>query len=137
MNIFYDSSAWVKRYVREKGTDRVNQIYFDAERNMVSVLCMAETFSVLNRLIRQERLAKAEYSNLRKIIFQDFQSAHVCNVTGAVIQNTIDIFEKISLKSLDALQLACCLSLDADYFVSSDRKLLNAAEKFNLKVIRV
>jgi predicted nucleic acid-binding protein len=54
-----------------------------------------------------------------------------------VIKQSIHILETSSVRSLDALHIACALEFEAEAFVSSDTQQLSAAKAAGLKVFRV
>ena len=66
MRVFFDTSAFVKRYIEEPGTDKVTEICTQADVLVLSVICLPEMISTLNRLVREGRLAPHDYRKIRK-----------------------------------------------------------------------
>ena len=61
MKVFFDSSALVHRYVPERGTEAVLELCRQATELGVSVICLPEIISALNRLRREKKLGDAGY----------------------------------------------------------------------------
>ena len=137
MHIFLDTSALAKRYIYEKGTEKVNEIFVQATTVSVSILCLPEIFSALARRRREKKINLKEYSQIKQFIVKDFQDFSVCELTPRIISEAIILLEKHSLRTMDALHLACSLEIKPDIFISSDEKQIFAAKKINLKVLDV
>jgi len=50
---FFDSSAFAKRYIEEEGSFLVDEICRDADELSISVICIPEIVSALNRRVRE------------------------------------------------------------------------------------
>jgi predicted nucleic acid-binding protein len=86
---------------------------------------------------REKKLSLAQYTECKKELMADFQDFSVCDLTPEVLGRAIDCIENASLRTLDALQVACALSAEVDCFASSDQQQLKAANKAGLKVVHV
>lgn len=137
MKVFLDSSAFAKRYVNEHGSDRVSTLCQRAESLVVSVICLPELVSALCRLVRERRLAKADFRKLKDAAISDLADVDICQVTPDVVVSAISLLESNPLRAMDALHLACALAVGTDLFVSADRQQLAAARKAGLKVANV
>ena len=67
MKLFLDTSALAKRYIAEQGSDGVLRLCREAEQLAVSVICLPEMISTLNRLVQeqQRRIERLEAQNAR------------------------------------------------------------------------
>jgi hypothetical protein len=137
MRIFFDSSAFAKRYIEEPGSDKVEDLCVQATLLGVSSICLPEVISGLCRLSRDSILTKNQYKVTRGALLKDFEDIMVCNITPAVIGQTIHILETNTLRTLDALHIGCALEWKAEVFVSSDLRQISAAKKIGLKVVKV
>jgi uncharacterized protein len=137
MRVFFDTSAFVKRYVEEPGTGEVLEICEKADELAISVICIPEMISTLNRLVREGRLPSETYRKTRDIIFQEIEDAQICYITPEVVDRTISCLENNPLRAMDALHLGCALIIEPDLFVSSDQRQLQAADREGLKVVKV
>lgn len=137
MKVFFDSSAFAKRYVAEPGSDRVEKICSQSTMLGVSSICLPEIVSALCRLRRQLVITEDQYKNAKEALLGDLEDALICNITPSVIRQSIHILETSKVRSLDALHIACALEFETETFVSSDIQQLSAARTAGLKVLRV
>ncbi len=137
MKIFFDSSAFAKRYIEEPGSEVVEDLCAQATLLGVSSICLPEVISGLCRLSRDSILTKNQYEVTKGALLKDFEDITVCNITPAVIGQTIHILETNTLRSLDALHIGCALEWKTDVFVSSDHRQILAAKRMRLKVVKV
>ena len=137
MRVFFDTSAFVKRYIEEPGTDKVNKICRQADDLILSVICLPEMISTLNRLVREGRLSPHDYQKTRDLILTEMEDTEICYVTPEVVTRTIKCLENSPLRAMDALHLGCALLVEPDLFVSSDVRQVEAARKEGLEAIRV
>lgn len=137
MKVFLDTSAFAKRYVAEQGSDKVMKLCQQADSLIVSVICLPELISTLSRLLREKRLAKADYRKLKGDAMADLADADICQLTPDVLASVISLLEAHPLRAMDALHVACALAIEPDVFVSADHRQLSAARKAGLKIVDV
>lgn len=137
MRIFFDSSAFAKRYIEEPGSEKVEDLCVQATLLGVSSICLPEVISGLCRLSRDSILTKNQYEITKGALLKDFEDITVCNITPAVIGQTIHILETNTPRTMDALHIGCALEWKAEVFVSSDLRQISAAKKMGLKVVKV
>jgi len=137
MKVFFDSSAFAKRYIVEPGSDKVEKICSQSAMLGVSSICLPEIISALSRLRRQSVITKSQYETAKQALLKDLEDALMCNITPSVIKQSIHILESGEVRTLDALHVACALEFEAETFVSSDVQQLSAANKAGLKVLKV
>jgi len=134
MRICFDSSALAKRYVAEPGTERVLEFCSLAREVILSVLCVPEIISAMNRLRREEKLSAQQYLTLKEELAADIRQATIVAVTQPVVARTIELLEKASLGTLDAIHVATALDSSCELFVSADRQQSAAARLAGLTV---
>ena len=134
MNVFLDSSALAKRYIKEPGSDRVDAILSSASSLGVSVICLTEIVSALSRCRRERKLTQEQYRRAKQSLFEDITDASVVNLADQVIARAIEVIERWPLRSSDALQIASAAEWSTDMFVSSDRRQCAAARAYGLSV---
>jgi predicted nucleic acid-binding protein len=137
LKIFFDSSAFAKRFVDEDGTDRVEALCQEADELGLSVLCAPEVASAMNRRVREKGLTRSEYIEIKKRIAKDVRDASIINLIPSVIQASIDILEASPVRTLDALHIACASEWGADSFVTADKRQIAAARKVGLRTKQV
>lgn len=135
MRVFFDTSAFVKRYIEESGADKVIDICRRAGYLVLSVICLPEMISTLNRLVREDKLSLGDYGKTRNLIFKEIEDVEICHITPEVVARTIKCLENNPLRAMDALHLGSALVVGPDLFVSSDRRQIEAARREGLKVI--
>ena len=137
MKVFLDTSAFAKRYVSEQGSDKVFALCQRADSLVVSVICLTELISTLSRLVREKKLAKADYRKLKADATADLADIDICQFTSAVLASVTSLLESHPLRAMDALHVACAIAVAPDKFVSADRRQLSAARKSGLKCVDV
>ncbi|MCH7962645.1 MAG: type II toxin-antitoxin system VapC family toxin [Bacteroidetes bacterium] len=134
MKVFFDSTALAKRYIDEEGSDDVEKMCRQTDVLSVSIICLPEIISALNRLRREKQLNKRQYEKIKESLIYDLEEADFYNLTPQVVNHSIQLLEKYALRAMDALHIACALVAQPDLFVSSDQKQLAAAKKAGLKI---
>jgi predicted nucleic acid-binding protein len=147
--LFLDTSAFVKVYFRELGSESVIERFTSPGQVLsASVLSFAEMHSAMARKHREKQLSLAELSNLRETFERDWENlvnaVEMNRQTMAALPGLVD---RHPLKSADAIQLSAALWL-RDYldagrysgegkvleFGVSDQLLAEAARKCGLVV---
>jgi len=137
MKVFFDTSAFVKRYVNETGSQQVIDICQNANALALSVICLPEIISTLRRLVREDKLSEEEYSQLKKSISTDLEDVDIIEIMPEVMSRVISCLETHSLRAMDAIHLGCALAYAPDQFVSSDQRQIQAARAIGLTVLEV
>ena len=137
MKAYLDSSSFAKRFVDEVGSDKVEAICAEATALGLSVLCVPEIVSALNRRRREHTLTPAQYATAKRSLIDDVRDADIINLTASVVGSSITVLEASAIRSLDALHVACALEWEADLFVSSDNRQLAAAKRVGLKTKKI
>ncbi|RKZ48536.1 MAG: VapC toxin family PIN domain ribonuclease [Candidatus Parabeggiatoa sp. nov. 3] len=137
MKIFFDSSAFVKRYVNETGSEQVVEICQKADALALSIICLPEIISTLCRLVREGKLSEEEYEQLKTAILTDLEDIEICDITPYVMLRVISCLENNTLRAMDAIHLGSAIVYGADQFVSSDQKQIQAAQATGLTVVKV
>lgn len=137
MKTLFDSSALAKRYVEEEGSREVGELCLAATSLALSVICVPEIISALNRRVREKRLSAREYLAAKSRLSEEVADAVVINLTPAVIVRTISLLETNPLRALDAIHVACALEWGAEVFVSCDDRQIRAARRAGLRTRRI
>ena len=136
MKTFFDSSAFAKRYIDETGSDTVEQCCAEASTLGLSVLCVPEIISALNRRLREGSLTKDQYRVAKERLSAEVADAEVVNLVPSVIAESVHVLESDAVRALDALHIACALRWGAERFVSADERQLRAASNAGLPTKR-
>lgn len=133
--VFFDSSALVKRYVQERGTDAVLEWCDRADELAVAVIAFPELISAFRRLAREGRISDAQYGALKRDLRADLADALMCDVGPQVLQRAIDALEAHPLRGMDALHVGAAIVCGATAFVSADARQCAAARGLGLNVV--
>lgn len=137
MKVLFDSSSFAKRYIEEKGSEKVEEICQQTTSLGVSVILVPEIISGLTRYKKESILSSQNYTLAKSKLLQDVKDAQIINLTPKVIVRSITLLENNLLRAMDALHIACALEWEAEHFVSSDKRQIKAARKAGLKVIAI
>jgi len=134
---YFDASALVKRYVRERGSAKVRRLI--AEGAATSRLSEVEIASALKRRARERALSPAERDRALVALRRDFPAFLAVELTPQITESAQELLSKYSLRSGDAIQLASCLFLQKQLrarvpFVGFDERLVEAARNEGLSL---
>lgn len=143
---FFDSSAMVKRYAKEKGTNFVLSLMKPSAKNLIYVarITEVEVCSALSRR-RKGRTLTDDYATRaiarykRNFVGRFF---HIV-LTENVFNEALRLADTHALRGYDSIQLACALLTNQDrlakklpalFFVSADDALNKVAQAEGLSV---
>jgi len=140
MIYFLDSSALVKRYVAETGTDLVTTLLEDKEKLAVSWLALPETLAAITRRAKGSAVSDADLTRVRTQFALDWQKMLVIDVAGAPLNGVETLIARHALRGADSIHLASALWLGQAtktpvIFVAADTELLAAANAERLETI--
>jgi hypothetical protein len=137
MRVYFDSSAFAKRFINEPGTAEVLSWCERADEIALSVIAIPELISAFCRLQRDKRLSEPQYRAVKQDLMEDIADAIVCDTTPPVIQHAVRVLEMTSLRGMDAIHIGASLACQAEVFVSADRRQCSGAEAAGLQVAAV
>lgn len=129
MKVYLDTSAYAKRFIEETGSDMIDNILTDATEIGLSIICIPELLSALNRRKREKSISKSQYSDIKVRLAEEIADADIIQLTDAVIESTTMLLEKNILRAMDAIHIACAKEWQADLFLTSDKRQIKAAKK--------
>ena len=140
MFLFLDTSALVKAYVLERGTEAVHEQLRRADEIAISVLAVVEFCAALSRKVREGALTSAQRNDLTGDLLLDARAFVVLPVPALgtdLIQTTLRLIVNEGLRGPDALQLASALRVSQGWsvetlFCCADDALLRAATRLGL-----
>jgi uncharacterized protein len=134
MRVFLDTSAFVKRYVSEAGTDAVLEWCDKATEIILSGIALPEIISAFCRLHREGKITDTQYRQLKSLLLADIEDVAICDLTPAVLGLAISSLEKNVLRGMDAIHIGSAIALKADIFISADQRQLDAAARMGLRI---
>jgi predicted nucleic acid-binding protein len=137
MRVFFDTSAFVKRYIHESGTPEVLEWCDRATEIGLSGIVLVEIISSFCRLRRENKITELQYRQLKSLLLADIEDIAICDLTASVQVQAITALEKNVLRGMDAIHIGSALALQADIFVSADKRQLEAASRAGLRVVAI
>ena len=134
---YLDTNALVKLYVEEQGTDVVIQLTGDLNRDQLAILDLAllECRSMVRRRERELAITREDAERILDLVEDHGLSLYVVQPTTAdVLREARRLLDGHPLRTLDALQLAGCLSIRQSVpppltFVCADTRLCEVASQ--------
>ena len=133
---YLDTSALVKLYHQELGTDQVELLFTQPNHSLIiSELAAVELYSTVARKLRTGEIEEAAFEEVCNNFEDDCHRRFVMTALNATViqgaKRLLRHYGKVKpLRSLDALHLAACsiaFPAEAKIFVCSDKRLLEIA----------
>lgn len=106
MTVYLDTSALVKLYVSEAGSDIVSTLVQDAQVVTTSVVAYAETRATLARLRREGRLTAPGLTAVRRTFEREWPNYLSLDATAALCAEAGELAERYGLRGFDSIHLA-------------------------------
>ena len=144
MNLYFlDTSALVKLYVQEAGTDRLLRLVGASTETRLALLSLSvvEVRSAIRRRQRTGDIDQDAADFVLGALQKHLESRYLRkSINDTLIDTALDAVDRYALPAYDAMQLAGCLVLCASErrswtFVCSDQQLLEAARSADLSVL--
>lgn len=141
---FLDSSALVKRYVPERGTNWILSITDPTTDNnlVIAQITWVEVLSALSRRQREGSISGDRFNSTLEDFRQDFESLYqIIEVDRLLIERAGQLVVQYPLRAYDAIQLASAFSMQSSLlqipntqliFVSADERLIDVARNEGL-----
>lgn len=137
MRVFFDASAFAKRYVEETGSEQV-LLWCDRSTELaLSVVAVPELISAFCRLRREGKVSPAQYARLKTQLLTDITDALIVGTTPAVLRHAVLALEGHVLRGMDAIHIGAAIECRAQSFITSDRRQAGAARAMGLEVVLV
>lgn len=144
MQYYFDTSAVVKVYHQEEGSDRVLPIYRSRDSIVISEIAKVEFLSTLHKKFRTGEINADTLEAVRGRFLVDCSSRFiVVHVASFIVDAALVLLESHAktshLFSLDALQIAT-ISVIADKditFVCADKRLVSLVRTMEYPVLEV
>lgn len=140
MILFCDTSALVKLYVHEEGTDAVIEHAAASEIVAVCRVAWVEAMSAMARRVREQALDAAAIAQARQRLVADWPHYLVLEVTQELVDLAGDYAEAFALRAYDSVQLASVFTVHQAMpgevtFACFDSRLVKAARALGIASI--
>ena len=143
--VYLDSSAIVKRYMKEPGSDLVRSFYLKAYSGDIklsySLWNIGEVLGVIDKARHMDRLDENTFKIVKERFLLETRRttklglAVIVPVKTRILMDAWKLIENHHIYEADALQIATAKRLNAKNFLTADSKLHEIAEKENLHSI--
>ncbi|MEM1880278.1 MAG: type II toxin-antitoxin system VapC family toxin [Desulfurococcaceae archaeon] len=106
---YFESSALVKRYLDEDGSDCVREVLARKPLVVSAVITRVEVAAAVARATRDNRVTKEEADAALQTFRQDWQDVMRVQLVEAVIERAAELAQKHRLRAYDAVHLAAAL----------------------------
>ena len=141
-NYYFDTSAFLKIFIEEDGSDKVQALVEDLEGGELIILDLTilEARSAIRRLEREGNISAERARNVLRQIADDAANMYFVQQTATAMSEAERLLDRYALRTLDALHLAGCLvfrseKLAEPTFVCADIRLLDAANQEGLDIL--
>ena len=145
--VYMDSSATLKRYLKEEGTDVIDNLYRQAEKGEVtlgfSVWNIGEVVGVLDRYLSRELITNEQFTESLGLFYGETEkhvrlgSLIIEPLGHEVLTDSWSLLLKHHIYVADAVQLSTALKLQSSTFISADKQLVQKASDEGLEVIQL
>ncbi|MET1160548.1 MAG: type II toxin-antitoxin system VapC family toxin [Thermoprotei archaeon] len=141
-NYYLDTSAFVKRYVTERGSDVVDGIFRDAYRGIVMISTsywnLGEAVAVFDKY---ERRLGVNARELMKNMLREVRTLRrlgkflVIGITPSILRKSLELILKHHIYVADAIQIITAKMVKRAIFVTADKELANIAKMEDLETL--
>jgi predicted nucleic acid-binding protein len=138
--LYLDTSAWVKLYVEEVGSDLVRDGVRDSDDIASHLIAYVELRSALARKREQSPELDSRYAHVLEAALDDWKRIHHLPVDEAFVFRAAELAEHELLRGYDAVHLAAADRLRAAtaapvIFASFDHALNEAARRLGFETL--
>lgn len=132
MIVYFDTSALLKRYVVEAGSEAVTTLWKQATASAASQILYAEVIASFARKRREQPDAAPLLAEAMRLFREDWKGLHRMDVDNEVNRHVDELLARHALRGADAIHLASAIRLrdlvQAHVtFACADVALVNAA----------
>lgn len=139
---YFDTSALVKRFITEAGTDEVEAFLMaQSHQYVLSSLSLTELKSVLQRRKRESQISAEVVRLIQQQVMLELArgSWNYLAIAEPILVYAGELIEQLKspLGTLDAIHLACAKTAGCELMLSADRQLLHAAHEAGLQTMNL
>ncbi len=134
MIAYFDSSALVKLFIDEQGSDIATAVWDGCSLAVSSTIGLAEVPAALAAAHRGNRLTASHYGAARAAWREYADELHLVQLSRQLATQAGELAETCSLSGMDAIHLASSLTLPPSVICTWDRQLHQATQQVGLQV---
>jgi predicted nucleic acid-binding protein len=143
--VYLDTSAIVKRYIQEPGSDVVESVYSSAWQGEVKIAFslwnIGEVLGVLDKYYRRGWVTRNDYQLARREFLGEslsmlkLRALKVVPIKTSILAQSWELVEKHHIHQADALQIVASRMIGAEEFYTADEALckVTVEEKLNTR----
>jgi len=146
-NVYLDTSTIVKRYIEEKGSELVDDVYGRAEvgslKMSFSMWNVGELIGALDQHLSRKVISETQFrTSTRDFVAETiklFRLGHlnIRSPTAKIFADAWHLIFSSHIYEADAIQIATARNLDCDLFLSADAELVEVAKQTDLQAANV
>lgn len=106
MNLYLDTSALAKLYIREQGTDEVNRWVAQADFAATSLITLAEANAALARAVRVKSISQRTGEEAMRLLRKQWPLYLKTPITEKTVARAAELAWTLGLRGYDAIHLA-------------------------------
>ena len=137
--IYLDTSALIKRYIKEAGSEKVHSLFSSKINLVTSKIAYVEVYAAFTRRKREGDLPPTRYQKVCRLFEREWPAYLVIELHDDILRLSRDLIKKHPLRGFDAIHLASAKFIKqqikkATTFVCADKRLLNSAKSEGFKL---
>jgi predicted nucleic acid-binding protein len=147
VKLYLDSSVIVKRYIAEKGSQSVAEIYQKSDTKEIGICFsmwnIGETIGVIDQYQRKGWITEGQFISAigglagETLRLMRIEALELLPVSSSELSETWDLIRRYHIYQGDAVQVVACARSKADRLISADKMLLEVAEKEGITSVNV
>jgi uncharacterized protein len=147
VKLYLDSSVIVKRYIAEKGSQSVAEIYQKSDTKEIGICFsmwnIGETIGVIDQYQRRGWITEGQFTSAigglagETLRLMRIEALELLPVSSSELSETWDLIRRHHIYQGDAVQVVACARSKADKLISADKMLLEVAEKEGITSVNV
>ena len=140
MILYLDTSALIKRYIKEIGSLDVAEWLFSANDTATVLITRAEMSAAFNRLLRMKYISQEDHIKALTEFRLDWMYYHRLPITEPLVARADTLACEHNLRGYDAIHLAAAINLQdllslPVTLVTYDKELTSAARAVGMAVL--
>jgi len=147
VRVYLDSSAIVKRYIEEEGTEVVDIIFNAAESGGIkiffSIWNFGEVIGVLDKYKCKNWISESDFKNaIRKFARESIKLAklhqlEIIPLDVKIVVDSMEIILQYHIYEADAIQIVSSRYRNCELFITADKLLVKVARDLKLNAFNV